>query len=433
MEDVICSDRFLRVSYASIAPLHFFVADALGNAAAIEYLNGKLVCHSGQELAYKALANNTYRDSLAFIGKLDAAGRNKVRDSDGLTKSLERFSKAALLVEAYQQDSGNAVNYAFEILGRVAQMSTHWSIVYDLKKGIIRFRTAKNRNTRELGLSTFDFSKTAKRLFIDIDQDFKGIADFKEYNPESNYQLVDAVWNTMEGFLKDLPFKKDWAQYPDEPNNRKIRKFKLSAAKRIFELLLNSNFQAAQAEIQQIKAAQAEYYFGESELIFNAMNLAQSNNSKLPEAIEMLKMTAVFFPKSAKVYYWLAKAYTYSANGKLAMENLKKALKIEPENRLAQWDMDGFQASQNPLILDQSALAAYAGEYGERRFSMENGRLVYEKPGQQKIILVPMAQDIFLCEGIDYLRFRFIREKEKITAIEGLYNNGQALRVERTK
>jgi hypothetical protein len=115
------------------------------------------------------------------------------------------------------------------------------------------------------------------------------------------------------------------------------------------------------------------------------------------------------------------------------MENLKKALAIEPENRLAKWDLEGLLASQHPPILDQAALAAYAGEYGERKFFLENDRLVYEKPGQQKIILVPMAQDIFMCAGIDYLRFRFIREKEKIAAVEGLYNDGQILRVERTK
>ena len=434
VEDVAGSDRMVRASYLSAAPLHFFVADARGNAAALEYLDGRLVVHAGKGLPHRVLANNTYQDSLTFLEKMDAEARDKLLNSEGMTDSLQRFAKAALLLHACSLDAGEMAASAFAILEKVAQMGgTQWSIVYDLKNGIIRLKTAKNRNVRELALRAFDFSKKAKRLCIDIDQDFKGVPDFKEYSPENNFQLVDAVWNIMEGFLKDLPFKKEWAQYPDDPDSKTVRKFKLSAAKAMAKAIRTLDLPTALAEIERFKREKENYYLGESELIFHAVNLAQADASKLPGAIAMLKTAVESFPGSANALYWLAKGYSYSGDGAQALACLKKALAMEPENRLTQWDLEGVLASQNPPVLDLKTLESYAGEFGERKISLEKDRLAYEKSGQRKLFLLPMKQDIFQCVGVDYLRIRFIRENERVIALECLYNDGHSLRSERTK
>jgi penicillin V acylase-like amidase (Ntn superfamily) len=53
------------VRIASAFPLHYLFADASGDAAVIEFLDGKLVIYRGETLPVRALANSTYADSIA--------------------------------------------------------------------------------------------------------------------------------------------------------------------------------------------------------------------------------------------------------------------------------------------------------------------------------------------------------------------------------
>ncbi|MBN1938828.1 MAG: linear amide C-N hydrolase [Candidatus Aminicenantes bacterium] len=434
VEDIVRSDADVRVSYKSIAPLHFFAADARGHAAVVEYLDGRTVCHTGEDLRHRVLTNSIYRDSIGYLESLNAEARNKLLAEEGRTRSVDRFAKAALLImDPARETDGDPMAAAFDVLGQVAQNSTHWSIVYDLKRRALRLKTAKNRETRELRLSEFNFSAGAKKLWIDIDRSFQGPSDFTEFDPAANAKLIDSVWDSMEGFLSELPFRKEWARYPNEVDSREIRRFKASAAKTIIELLKSSNFDSARTEIEKIRASSDEYYFGESEMALHAVNMAQNDGRRLPDAIAMLQLSAEIFPRSAMVHYWLGKGFGFSGKQDLAVENFRRALDLDPEYKPAKWDLEGLEAIRNPTVLDEAALTAYAGEYGERRFSMEEGRLVYERQGQTKIILIPMTLDRFMCRGYDNLRFRFLRENGEVTAVEAYYNDGRVLLSKRTK
>src|SRR6185436_401188 len=55
VSDVIASEEKVRIASTSV-PLHFLVADAKGDVAAIEFLNGAMVVHRGAN----ALANDPY-------------------------------------------------------------------------------------------------------------------------------------------------------------------------------------------------------------------------------------------------------------------------------------------------------------------------------------------------------------------------------------
>jgi penicillin V acylase-like amidase (Ntn superfamily) len=205
--EVIASDRAVRISCTSVAPMHFLAADAGGNVAAIEYINGKMVVHTGKDLKYPALANDTYGASLAMKAALDAAGGNGQPD---------RFARAAAMVEAFAPDSGPALDYAFAILKNVSQGGTQWSIVYDLKKKAVFYRTRINPRIRRIIMGMFDFSCAGAGLFADIDADDCAAADFKASSYESNLRLIEDVWSSVE-FLKALPreMRIAWANYPD--------------------------------------------------------------------------------------------------------------------------------------------------------------------------------------------------------------------------
>lgn len=203
VNDVIASDKTVRISYTSMAPLHFLVADASGNVAAIEYVDGKTVVHKGKDLKYPVLANETYDVSSANKMNLDAvSGKTGPENTKGYS---DRFAKAASMVEAFDPNSGSAVDYAFDILKNVSQdKATQWSIVYDLKKKTIYYRTRDNNNIRHIRLNLFDFSCTAAKLFVDIEENIGVVSDFKTYNYESNLQLSESVCRNVE-FLKQIP------------------------------------------------------------------------------------------------------------------------------------------------------------------------------------------------------------------------------------
>lgn len=212
--EVIASDKTVRISFTSIAPLHFLVADAGGNVAAIEYVDGQMVVHTGGDLKYPVLANTTYDVSLAIKAKRDAAGAKTPSGASG--GYFDRFAIAAGMVEAFRPNSGPALEYAFDILKNVSQRGTQWSIVYDLKLKTIHYRTRNNNSIRRLALSFFDFSCQEARLFVDIEENANAVADFKACDYASNLKLIDDVWSSVD-FLKGLPQeqRRSWAKYSD--------------------------------------------------------------------------------------------------------------------------------------------------------------------------------------------------------------------------
>ena len=61
---LIETDKKLRITAIGTAPLHFLVADAKGNAATIEFFDGKMKVHSGKDMPFPVLTNNAYASVL---------------------------------------------------------------------------------------------------------------------------------------------------------------------------------------------------------------------------------------------------------------------------------------------------------------------------------------------------------------------------------
>jgi penicillin V acylase-like amidase (Ntn superfamily) len=211
--DVIDSDHIVRISNTSVAPLHFLVADAQGHVAAVEYLDGRMVVHKGQDLPYPVLANDTYQASLDYLAGLKARRSKPSPERRGL--SLNRFAAAASMLERYDGNASQAVDYAFAILREVAQNGTQWSIVYDLKNKTIAYKTRANGDLRRVELGRFDYSCSPTRLCADIEADVKSPSEFEAYTDEGNAKLIDRVWDSVE-FLKSIPaeIRAAFAGYP---------------------------------------------------------------------------------------------------------------------------------------------------------------------------------------------------------------------------
>lgn len=212
--EVIANSDTVRI--ASRISLHYLVNDRNGNSATIEFLDGKLVAHTGERLTVAALANDTYERSLNY---------SKAASADGAKSesSLDRFTRASLKAKEFSGQSRSekdAVDYAFGILADVAQKnSTQWSIVYDQKRGKIYFRTRKAPQIKIIDTRAFDYSCSSPVKLFDMNSGVSGDVNrqFKDYSRVAHRDLIERSFTGTE-FLRDVPasVKDGYASYPEK-------------------------------------------------------------------------------------------------------------------------------------------------------------------------------------------------------------------------
>lgn len=153
--EVVASDRQVRI--ADNAPLHYLVADRSGEVAVIEFLDGRLQARRGADVPVPALANDPYAEELASW-----------RRAEDRHSRFARAGRRALDFRANGRRD-DAVDYAFTTLRGVAQPSTQWSIVYDLRGGELFFRTKHRDAVRRLEVGGLDFACAAGVRAVDLD------------------------------------------------------------------------------------------------------------------------------------------------------------------------------------------------------------------------------------------------------------------------
>jgi penicillin V acylase-like amidase (Ntn superfamily) len=191
---VIASDKVIRIAPTMPLPIHFFVCDREGNAAVVEFIKGKLVCHTGDTLPHKLITNDTCANSLAYLAQHEGFGGTKPL-RQGSYNSLDRFVIAADRLKAYRPTDAkqSPIQYAFETLAAVRQGdATKWSIVYDLKNLEIHYRTERCAETRTLQLKSLDFRSQSPVRMVSINTPHTGVLNpyFVDYDTDQNRWLI---------------------------------------------------------------------------------------------------------------------------------------------------------------------------------------------------------------------------------------------------
>lgn len=196
VREAIEVDKYVRIE-DSAPPSHFLIADAKGNCAAIEWLDGKFVCHTGETLPVKAMSNSIYDQALSIYKR----GGPRWWESDrGLTS--ERFAKAAKRNAAHKTSGeSNKIKYAFETLTHiVAVPHTKWNIVYNIPERQVFFRSAASPTLKYLTLSAFNLSCTAPLLMLDVNTADEGNVEksFKPYDRSANLTVFQNLCDRYE-------------------------------------------------------------------------------------------------------------------------------------------------------------------------------------------------------------------------------------------
>jgi len=199
--EVLASDRLVRIEEATSAKIHYLVADATGDAATIEWLDGTMIVHRGEGLPVRALANDTYERSLTYLAGLGA-------EAPGATmSSLDRFARAGRRSASLAAGRAAAVGAAFDVLADVAQGDfTCWSIVYDVTHRDVHFRTRDNERVRTLRLPALEFRCDTPVMMLDVNAPVAGDArpSLVPYSLEQNAAFVRGAFAKTD-FLQSTP------------------------------------------------------------------------------------------------------------------------------------------------------------------------------------------------------------------------------------
>jgi CubicO group peptidase (beta-lactamase class C family) len=104
---------------------------------------------------------------------------------------------------------------------------------------------------------------------------------------------------------------------------------KKSVAFSLLDVILEKGLASGFEHFNNIKNSK-NYSLKENEM--NSVGYNLLNSGKVKEAIEVFKLNVISFPKSGNVYDSLGEAYLVDGNEKLAIQNYKKSLEIDPTN-----------------------------------------------------------------------------------------------------
>lgn len=175
---------------------HFFVADKNGKCASLEYIDNKLVVHTGKTMPITALCNAPYEEELNWLRRYKGFGGRKKIDLSN--KNIPRFVRAAQMLKTYDPEvHTSAVDYVLGILENLGGKYTRRSYVVDMRKGIIYFRTGSYSEIRRFSFKSFGFSCDTPVYILDLNARYSGdVTDkFHEYTYDENRRISESWVN----------------------------------------------------------------------------------------------------------------------------------------------------------------------------------------------------------------------------------------------
>ena len=80
---------------------------------------------------------------------------------------------------------------------------------------------------------------------------------------------------------------------------------------------------------------------------------------------------------------------------------------------------------KHPVTVPAETLRRYAGDYGPRHVLLEGDTLFYQRDGNPRYRLLPLADDLFALDGLQTFRMRFMTDEAgRVVKILGLYISG---------
>lgn len=203
VDDIVKKLASVKIS-PFLFPLHFILADSSGDAAVIEFLDGRIEVFRKETLPVPVLTNNSYENALKYLELMKGQKRN--RPGIDRNESPQRFLRLAeALAGKNQIPEHRLIDRSFELLNSVRQADTQWSIVYDLIHKNVYFTTRNHRTVKSLKLRDCNFSGRVLPLYVDLDEEVSvlKIKHFKTLTSKENRVLLEKVFSLLSLYEKD--------------------------------------------------------------------------------------------------------------------------------------------------------------------------------------------------------------------------------------
>jgi Penicillin V acylase and related amidases len=190
VEEVVTAANTLCI-VPLFAKLHYFIADSTGNAAVVEFINGKMEVHFGSHLQCNAITNDPYSSSFEYFT------HGSSLTTGGYNASLNRFSRLAkeLGLEESTRMGVTPADIGFGILNKVwVKNWTKWNIVYNLTNRTISFKSDISLPIKTVTMSSFNFEANGRVLFSNVNSFYAGKIEehFELLTPSINEQIMRA-------------------------------------------------------------------------------------------------------------------------------------------------------------------------------------------------------------------------------------------------
>jgi choloylglycine hydrolase len=218
IEEVISKFDKIRISKKSRTRIHYFLSDAKGNFAFVEFIGGECKYYLNDTSTNGFICAASFEKSVENLKRFQPwSGGVQIAEAYNKKTSLDVVAMGSDLINKYEGKE-NIKSYAFNILLQVEAprnsptYGTHWTIVFDNRRGLIYFKTMDNREVREIDLSKVDFDCNSDFKALNItDSKPKDIySQFSSFSPAQNMTMFK---NGFKVFLKkeNLPMYIDKA------------------------------------------------------------------------------------------------------------------------------------------------------------------------------------------------------------------------------
>jgi hypothetical protein len=150
---------------------HFFVTDAQGRTAAIEFIDGRLAVSTAARMPQPILCNTRYQDDLTALGKYQGFGGDTLFNSNSIPWK-SRFITIAHRLKEYRPETGTPSDFAWKLLDDVR--AGICQVVADECSRRLEFRSRASGRIKSISLANCDFSANSPIRYIDIHINFKG-------------------------------------------------------------------------------------------------------------------------------------------------------------------------------------------------------------------------------------------------------------------
>ena len=211
-----------------------------------------------------------------------------------------------------------------------------------------------------------------------------------------------------------------WLNYEQHDDPARIARNTMAKAFR------DEGIEAGTAVYEAMRAQQPDLL---TERLVNGLGYNLLGGGDTEAAIAVFQLNVEAHPTSANTYDSLGEAYLAAGEYAQALANYEKSVALNPDNeggkRYIPWIKERLRVETQPVTVPVETLRRYAGDYGPRHVRLEGETLYYQRDGNPRYRLIPLAEDLFALDGLETFRMRFVADDAgRIVKIVGLYVGG---------